>query len=111
MAMIANGANIWMNKKDFSKSMMIISGAYRDKRYCEDQTLNAWYMFFKDYSSDVFYRAVVGWIREYSKMPAVSDLLSLCELENRKEESDSKELEEELSDEEWLEMMSRKFGE
>lgn len=79
-----------MNKEKYLKTMELLSGAYRDTRYIEEKTINAWYEFFKKYDNDVFYKAVVEWIENNPKSPSISELIGLCIPLQRKADREKK---------------------
>ena len=73
-----------MEKKDFKNTMEFLAGAYRDKRYTEDNTLDAWYRVFSRFDSVVFDASVASWVNKEPKSPNVSDLIMTCKTKQRK---------------------------
>lgn len=97
-----------MDRKIFKKTMSFLSGAYRDKRYMDDATLDSWYRMFGEFDADVFDEVCRLWVEKEFKSPNVSDLIESCRFKQRAVVSD-KPQKTQTSDE-WYAAMVEKYG-
>lgn len=71
-----------MNVIDFTKIMKILSASYG--KDFDEETLQIWYMQFKDIKKDIFYKSINKIIRNNKFMPSIAEILEECEKEKDK---------------------------